>query len=161
MEVGPVSGSEGSHWLALTHDPIPVAAVYEWCLRPGCGAVVLFSGTVRDYAGDRTGVTQITYEAYESQVEPRLADIATQMRTRWDDLGAIALIHRYGTLVVTESSVVVAVSAPHRPAAFEAARFGIDALKAAVPIWKEEFHDTGRDWGLAATEIADIAGRVQ
>ncbi len=149
-------GSEQSDWLALTSEPIPINEVYDWCLRPSCGAVALFSGTVRDHAGHRTGVTEITYEAYESQVEPRLADIAAEMRGRWHDLGALAMIHRMGTLFLSESSVVVAVSAPHRAEAFEAARFGIDALKATVPIWKQEVHDAGSDWGLASTEIVSV-----
>ena len=150
-------GPERSDWLALTTAEIPVAEVYQWCLRPSCGAVVLFSGTVRDHAGHRTGVTKIDYEAYESQVEPRLADIAEQMRKRWSELGAIAMIHRVGSLAVCESSVVVAVSAPHRQEAFEAARYGIDVLKTAVPVWKREFHDAGSDWGLAATEIVSVS----
>ncbi len=149
-------GSEQPDWLALTSEPIPIAAVYDWCLRPSCGAVAFFSGTVRDHARHRTGVTEITYEAYESQVEPRLADIAAEMRNRWSDLGAIAMIHRMGTLALSESSVVVAVSAPHRAEAFEAARFGIDVLKATVPIWKQEVHDAGSDWGLASTEIVNV-----
>ena len=57
---------------------------------------------------------------------------------------------------VTESSVIVVASSPHRPLAFEAARFGIDALKATVPIWKREHWEGGVDWGLAATEITDV-----
>ncbi len=148
-------------WLALTDEQIPVDIVYNWCLRPSCGAVVLFSGIVRDHAGHRTGVTEITYEAYETQVEPRLADIAAEMRQRWPDLGAIAMVHRMGTLALSEASVVVAVSAPHRQEAFEAASYGIDVLKTTIPIWKQEIHDAGSDWGLASEPIAEVASASQ
>lgn len=143
-------------WIELTAQELPVAAIYDWTLDPGAGAVVLFSGTVRDHADHRTGVTQLTYEAYEDHVVPRLGDIAAEMRRRWPSVTKAALLHRVGTLQLTESSVVVAVSAPHRDVAFEAARFGIDTLKATVPIWKQEFHDGGTDWGLASQPISPV-----
>lgn len=143
-------------WVELTDGELPVAAIYEWALDPAAGAVVLFSGTVRDHAEHRTGVTQLTYEAYESEVTPRLADIASEMRRRWPGVRKVALLHRVGTLGLTQSSVVVAASAPHRDAAFEAARFGIDTLKATVPIWKQEHHDAGTDWGLQSQPIAQV-----
>lgn len=142
-------------WVELTPEDLPVAAVYEWALHPGAGAVVLFSGTVRDHAEHRTGVTELVYEAYESQASPRLAGIAAEMRRRWPSLCKTALLHRVGTLGLTEASVIVAVSAPHREAAFEAARFGIDTLKATVPIWKQEHHDGGTDWGLQSQPISE------
>lgn len=118
---------------------------------------MLFSGTVRDHAEGRTGVEYLTYEAYDEQVEPRLQAIADEVRTRWPTVGRIALLHRTGRLELTESSVVAAVSAPHRPEAFDAARFAIDALKMSAPIWKHEVWDGGADWGTAATEAVDIA----
>jgi molybdopterin synthase catalytic subunit len=143
-------------WFALVEAPIDVAALYEWAVRPDCGAVVLFSGTVRDHADGRPGVSLLEYEAYEAQVVERLAAIGAEARTRWPDLGRFGLVHRIGPMGVTESSVVVVASSPHRPLAFEAARFGIDALKATVPIWKREHWEGGVDWGLAATEITDV-----
>jgi molybdopterin synthase catalytic subunit len=143
-------------WLALTPSPLPVAEIYEWCVRPDCGAVVLFSGTVRDHAEGRAGVAHLTYEAYEEQVEPRLAAIAAEIRHRWPTTGRIALLHRAGRLGVGTSSVVVAVSAPHRDAAFEAARYGIDTLKATVPIWKQESWAGGEDWALGARSVTEV-----
>ncbi|MDE0499699.1 MAG: molybdenum cofactor biosynthesis protein MoaE [Acidimicrobiaceae bacterium] len=143
-------------WVELTHDELPIAAIYEWALDPAAGAVVLFSGTVRDHAEHRTGVTQLVYEAYESEVAPRLAGIAAEMRQRWPSVRKAALLHRVGMLSLKESSVVVAASAPHRDAAFEAARFGIDTLKVTVPIWKQEHHDAGTDWGLQSQPIAQV-----
>lgn len=143
-------------WVELTDGELPIAGVYDWALDPAAGAVVLFSGTVRDHAEHRTGVTQLIYEAYESEVTPRLHDIAAEMGRRWPSVRKAALLHRVGTLGLTESSVVVAASAPHRDAAFEAARFGIDTLKATVPIWKQEHHDAGTDWGLQSQPIAQV-----
>jgi molybdopterin synthase catalytic subunit len=78
------------------------------------------------------------------------------MKNQWSDLGRIALIHRVGDLKLGESSVLVVVSAPHRPEAFEAARFGIDALKATVPIWKREAWATGSDWALGAQHVTTV-----
>ena len=149
----PVSGNS---WLGLTDQVLPVGAVYDWCVQPQCGAVVLFSGTVRDHAEGRPGVSQLEYEAYEEQVVARLAMIAAETRARWPVVGRIALLHRIGRLELAESSVVVAVSAPHRPEAFAAARFGIDTLKATVPIWKRETWEGGEEWGLAAQELVDV-----
>lgn len=118
---------------------------------------MVFSGTVRDHAEHRTDVSVLEYEAYEAQVVPKLGELADAMRSTWPDLGRIALWHRTGELQLGEVSVVVAVSSGHRPEAFEAARFGIDALKATVPIWKRETWSGGTDWGLAATDITDVA----
>lgn len=147
----------GDDWLALSADPLPVAAAYEWAVRPGCGAVVLFSGTVRDHAEGRAGVSLLEYEAYEEQVVPVLGEIAAEARRRWPRLGRIVLIHRTGPLRVEDSSVVVTVSAPHRPEAFEAARFGIDALKATVPIWKRETWQDGVGWATGARDVVAVA----
>ena len=144
--------------MGLTDQVLPVGAVYEWCLQPQCGAVVLFSGIVRDHAVDergalRAGVSHLTYEAYDEQVVPAFVAIEAELRTRWPETGRVALLHRTGRLELTESSVVVAVSAPHRGEAFEAGRFAIDALKASAPIWKHEVWAGGSDWGTGAHEV--------
>lgn len=146
----------GDNWCALTERPLMVGAVYDWAVRPDCGAVVVFSGTVRDHADGRSGVSLLEYEAYEAQVVPRLEAIVVDIRHRWPTVGRVALLHRIGPLQLAESSVLVVVSSPHRPEAFEAARHGIDALKATVPIWKREHWDGGVDWGLASTAVGSI-----
>jgi molybdopterin synthase catalytic subunit len=143
-------------WIALTDEPLPVAAAYAWSVRPDCGGVVLFSGTVRDHAEGRAGVTSLEYEAYAEQVEPRLAAIAAEARRRHPTLGRIALLHRVGQLGLCECSVIVVASAPHRDEAFAAARFGIDTLKATVPIWKRETWEGGVDWGTCAHDVIDV-----
>jgi molybdopterin synthase catalytic subunit len=144
-------------WLALTAEPLPVDAAFRWAVRPDCGAVVVFAGTVRDHAEGRTGVTLLEYEAYDEQVEPRLAAIVQEVRARWPDVGRIALLHRVGPLALEEVSVVAVVSAPHRPEAFAAARFAIDTLKATVPIWKRETWEGGVDWGTCAHDVSDVS----
>jgi molybdopterin synthase catalytic subunit len=148
--------ASGDDWLAVTDEVLPVGDAYDWAVRPDCGGVVLFSGTVRDHAAGRPGVTSLEYEAYAEQVVPRLAAIAAETRAKWPDVGRVVLLHRTGELAVGESSVIVVVSAPHRGEAFEAARFGIDTLKSTVPIWKKETWSGGSDWGTDATSIADV-----
>lgn len=147
---------DGDTWVALAAEPLPAAVAHDWAIRADCGAVVLFTGTVRNHAEDRTGVSRLEYEAYAEQVEPKLREIADAARGRWSDVGRIALLHRVGPLELTEAAVVVVVSAPHRGEAFDAARWCIDTLKATVPIWKKERWDGGEDWGLAATELTDV-----
>jgi len=150
-----VPPATGDDWLGLTQQPLDVAAAYAWAVRPSCGAVVVFSGTVRDHATDeagvlRTGVTALTYEAYLEQAMPKMAEVAHELRRRWPNTGRVIIHHRVGPLHLGDSSVLVVVSAPHRPEAFDAARYGIDAVKASVPIWKLESWDGGSDWGTGA-----------
>ncbi|MGH9138302.1 MAG: molybdenum cofactor biosynthesis protein MoaE [Acidimicrobiales bacterium] len=139
-------------WVALRRDTLPVGAAADWAVRPDCGAVVLFSGTARDHAGDRTGVYRLEYEAYEEQAIPRLRAVADEVRARWPEVGRVVLLHRTGELAIGDTAVVVVVSAPHRGEAFAAARFAIDAVKASAPIWKRESWDGGESWGLEAQE---------
>lgn len=147
----------GDDWLGLTDAPLPIGEIYDWSVRPDCGAVVLFSGTVRDHAEGRSDVTHLEYEAYEEMVGPKLREIVDETRARWTDVGRVALIHRTGRLALGESSVVAAVSAPHRPEAFAAARFAIDALKVSVPVWKREIWADGSDWGTNAADLVEAS----
>ena len=149
--------ADGDNWLGLTDAELPISSLYEWCVRPDCGAVVLFSGTVRDHAEGRTGVQHLEYEAYDEMVRPKLDEIVAETRARWASIGRIALIHRVGRLGLGESSVVACVSAPHRPDAFAAARFAIDALKVSVPVWKREVWEGGADWGTNAADLVDAS----
>ncbi|MGH9208162.1 MAG: molybdenum cofactor biosynthesis protein MoaE, partial [Acidimicrobiales bacterium] len=79
-------------------------------------------------------------------------------RDRWPDLGRVAILHRVGKLAVTDASVVVVVSSPHRAEAFEASRFSIDMVKTAVPIWKLETWSGGEAWSQCAHELAGGTG---
>ena len=147
---------EGLTWVGLTEDELPVGAVAEWAVLPSCGAVVTFTGTARDHADGRPDVSQLEYEAYESQIGPRFLAIVDEARRRWPDLGRVAVLHRTGPVAIGEASVVVAASSPHREAAFEAARWCIDSLKATAPIWKRETWAGGESWGLDARELSDL-----
>ena len=97
--VGPV----GETWLGLNDGPLPIDEVACWIGRPDCGAVVVFRGDARDHAEGREDVTALEYEAYESQVVPRLGRLADEARNRWPTLGRIALIHRTGPLAIGEA----------------------------------------------------------
>jgi molybdopterin synthase catalytic subunit len=149
---------QADEWFALTAEELPVAKIYEWAVRPDCGAVVLFSGTVRDHADGRSDVTSLEYEAYEDAVIPSFKKIADETRVRFPEARRIAILHRTGLLALGESSVVVAVSSGHRPVAFDAARFAIDALKESAPIWKKENWSGGSDWGTGAHDIVQPNG---
>jgi molybdopterin synthase catalytic subunit len=150
---GPIVGAD--EWTELTSAPIPLGAIHEWLVRPDCGAQVVFTGTVRDHAEGRNEVTSLTYEAYEEMAVPKMSAIAAEIRRRWPAVRAVALVHRTGRLELGDCAVVAAVAAPHRPEAFEAARWAIDALKASVPIWKSEEWAGGRDWGTGAAPVTD------
>ena len=120
----------------LTCDTIDYRELTEAARSPHCGAVALFLGTVRDWTGDEY-TEFLEYEAYPPMAEKKLAEIEAEVRNRWT-VGEVALVHRVGRLGVGEISVAVAVSAPHRAAAFEACRYAIDTLKEIVPIWKKD-----------------------
>ena len=140
-------------WVALSTDPLPVEQATRWASVPDAGAVVTFLGIVRDHAEGRDGVTSLTYEAYESEATKVMTEIVAEARARWRDLSRVALLHRVGNVTLSDASVAVVVSSPHRADAFEAARFCIDTLKESVPIWKQEHWAGGDDWGLGASEV--------
>lgn len=151
----PPPGSDGPTWVAVTAAPLDAGALGRWATVPDAGAVVTFSGTVRDHAPGREGVTSLTYEAYEEAAEARLEQVVADVRRRWPDVRRVAALHRVGRLEVGEVAVVVAVSAPHRGAAFAAAAHCIDTLKATVPLWKKEAWVGGEAWGTDARPITD------
>ncbi|MCS6975516.1 MAG: molybdenum cofactor biosynthesis protein MoaE [Gemmatales bacterium] len=127
--------------IRLQHEPIDYAGVTEAVRSPLAGAVVLFLGTVREFTDGRR-TTHLEYEAYPAMAEKKLAEIEAELRQRWPVVG-VAMVHRLGRLELGEVSVAVAVSAPHRAEAFEAARHAMERIKAIVPIWKQENWDDG------------------
>src|SRR3954471_15318069 len=138
----------GRDWIALTHEPLPLDAAAAWATTPGSGAVVTFAGVVRDHAEGRPGVEAMTYEAYDGPAQRAMGDIVAELRRRWPDVERVVLWHRVGELQLSEASVLVVVSSPHRAAAFAAAEFAIDTLKESVPIWKQEHWAGGSDWAV-------------
>jgi molybdopterin synthase catalytic subunit len=137
----------------LTREPIDIGALYAPAAADG--GVCVFLGVVRNENGGRP-VRHLEYEAYEEMALPMMADIADEVRRRWE-VTEVRLIHRLGRLEIGEASVAVAVTAPHRGPAFEACRYAIDILKATVPIWKKEFYADGAVWlegpGTSAVDI--------
>jgi molybdopterin synthase catalytic subunit len=148
--------SAGLDWVALTGEPLPVERATTWAATPGSGAVVTFCGVVRDHSEGRAGVHTITYEAYEEVARRRLAEVAAETRRRFPAVERLALLHRVGDLALSEPSVVVVASTPHRAEAFDAARFAIDTLKETVPIWKREHWAGGSDWASGAQPVRAV-----
>ena len=108
------------------------------------GAAVIFDGFVRNnFHGQRT--LYLEYEAYEPMAYAKLREIGARIHTQFG-IHRLAIVHRLGRLEVGDTSVFIAVSAPHRAAAFDACRYAIDTLKRTVPIWKKEFFAGGAVW---------------
>lgn len=152
--IGSVTGDD---WLELTADVLPVAEALSFAVTPGCGALGCFVGVVRDHADGLTDVSAIDYEAYEGQIVPRLAHLASEARRQWPEIGRIVLWHRIGQILLGEASVVVVVSTPHRAESFDACRYLIDTLKATLPIWKKEHSPSGATWSAAGRPVTPIA----
>ena len=128
----------------LTDRPIDPAPLLETLRRPSDGGLALFVGVVRN-ENDGHEVTRLDYEAYGPMAEKEMGRIADEL-VRLHPEARILMRHRVGSLAVGEVAVVVAVSAPHREAAFAACRDGIERIKARVPIWKKETGPSGSFW---------------
>jgi molybdopterin synthase catalytic subunit len=128
----------------LTERAIDERGAAEALDTRGAGGVVTFVGRVRDRSRDRS-VTKLEYEAYPEMAEGIFAQIGDEAKSRFE-IRDIVIHHRTGSLTVGEISVVIAVSAAHRAAAFEACRYAIDRLKQIAPIWKKEHSPDGAVW---------------
>lgn len=133
-------------WVDLGQEALDVAAATAWATVPSAGAVAAFLGVVRDHSADSGAVRAMTYEAYEEHARSRMRAVADDAMGRWPDCRRLVIWHRVGELDVSDVSVLVVASSPHRPTAFAAARHGIDAVKATVPIWKQEHGESGSRW---------------
>lgn len=110
---------------------------------PACGGLVVFLGVVRNEFEGRPS-KGIEYEAYRTMAEEEMRRIGEALIQEFD-VRHVVMRHRVGRLKVTDASVLVAVAAPHREAAFKACQQGIDRLKATVPIWKKELWADGTE----------------
>jgi len=128
----------------LVREPIDPAALVRHVRAPEDGAVVTFDGCVRNHSHSRTTL-YLEYEAYESMALSKIREIGAHIHEKFP-IHRVAIAHRLGRLEIGETSVFIAVSSPHRPAAFEACRFAIDTLKRTVPIWKKEYFEDGAVW---------------
>ena len=119
-------------------------ALYQEVLRDYNGAVVSFSGVVRDHTGEKR-TDHLVYEAYAPMAEKKMEEVAQEAKARWA-VEEIAILHRTGRLEIGEISVLIAVGSRHRKAAFAACEYIIDRLKEVVPIWKKEVGEDGDFW---------------
>nr|VFK50986.1 MAG: molybdopterin synthase catalytic subunit [Candidatus Kentron sp. TUN] len=132
--------------ISITRDPIDTVALDKGAVDPGCGAILTFSGTVRNTHHDRR-VRMLSYEAYEPMAQSELERIVADCLKCWPDIKKIQVVHRFGKMQVGESSVYITVSTPHREAGFSALRFIIECIKKDVPFWKKEFYENGEsEW---------------
>jgi molybdopterin synthase catalytic subunit len=138
--IPPVSGGA----FLLSDEPLSLDRVVDEVRSDDAGAIATFTGTTRIVSRGRT-VTHLDYEAYEGMAEQVMEEIASELRRRYE-LTGIAIHHRVGRVGIGETSVVIAVSAPHRGDALAACRDAIDQLKERVPLWKKEVYEGGEEW---------------
>ena len=127
--------------MAISPDPPDKAAIERFLEDPAAGARVVFEGVVRNHH-DGHPVLYLEYEAYPEMARAQIEGIARAIAGRWPTC-RVAIAHRIGRLEIGDTAVVVGVATAHRADAFEACRFGIDRVKADVPIWKREFYADG------------------
>jgi molybdopterin converting factor subunit 1 len=128
----------------LTTHPIDVGAVARRVVLPQCGATVTLDGYAREWTHGRRTL-YLVYEAYAPMAISEMERLGQQAHEKFE-IAHIGIVHRTGRLDIGETSVVIAVSAPHRRAAFEACEWAIRELKRTVPIWKKEFFEDGEVW---------------
>jgi len=128
----------------LTTGPIDVGAVARRVVLPECGATVTLDGYAREWTKGRQTL-HLIYEAYAPMAQRELERLGREAHERFE-VAHIGIVHRTGRLEIGETSVVIAVSAPHRRAAFEACEWAIRELKRTVPIWKKEVFADGEVW---------------
>jgi MoaE-MoaD fusion protein len=138
--IPPVSGGA----FVLSAEPLDIARVVAEAESDDAGAIVTFVGTVRRRSRGRD-VVRLEYEAFAEMAEPKMRQLADQLKAK-HGLCEVAIHHRVGVVEIGETSVVIAISAPHRAAALEACREAIDTLKEGIPLWKKEFYADGEEW---------------
>jgi molybdopterin synthase catalytic subunit/molybdopterin converting factor small subunit len=138
--IPPVSGGA----FRLSEEPLSLERVAAEVASDDAGAIATFVGTTRAHSRGRD-VIRLEYEAYEGMAEQEMERIAHGLQERHDVID-VAIHHRVGPVEVGETSVVIAVAAAHRSAAFDACREAIDTLKTSVPLWKKELYVGGEQW---------------
>jgi molybdopterin synthase catalytic subunit len=128
----------------ITSEVLELRPLLDLVREDESGAVVLFCGVVRGQNQGRK-VLYLEYDAYAPMAVKEMRKIGEEMRSRWPIAG-VAMSHRIGRLEVGETSLIIAVSAPHRQDAFAACHYAIDRMKEAVPIWKKEVWEGGEAW---------------
>lgn len=160
--IPPISGGsddDGGLFL-VTSEPLDQEPLLASVRRDESGAVALFYGVARNHSEGRP-VRALEYDAYPSMAEKKLREVAAEVRERWP-ISSIGVLHRTGRLAIGETSLLVAVSAPHRKEAFAACGYAVDRIKEIVPIWKKELWEDGDgDWvaGHTVTPPDEAKGR--
>jgi molybdopterin synthase catalytic subunit len=156
--IPPVSGGAPAKHFEVTDRTLDPREVEKIVAEPGTGAIVTFTGTVRDNARGKA-VRALDYEAYAPAAEKMLARIGDEITEKWG-IDRVAIIHRTGLLEVGEASVVISVSSAHRDEAFDACRHAIERIKEIVPIWKKEFYEDGAIWVGSEADYQRETGRI-
>ncbi|MEQ9230937.1 MAG: molybdenum cofactor biosynthesis protein MoaE [Cyclobacteriaceae bacterium] len=130
--------------ILLSSDALSEQTCQDAVKDDAAGGTVVFVGTVRNQTKGKP-VVRLEFEAYAPMAEKEMLKIADQITEKWDALH-VAIHHRVAVLKIGEVPVVIAVSTPHRKAAFEACQYAIDTLKETVPIWKKEVFEDGEVW---------------
>ena len=130
--------------IKLTSDTLSLQECYAFVEDPSCGGVDVFIGTVRNHTAKKT-VNQLDFSAYGPMALKEMEKIARHALAKFE-AHKIAIHHAEGILKIGDIPVIIAVSAAHRTAAFEACKFAIDRLKETVPIWKKEHFEDGEIW---------------
>jgi molybdopterin synthase catalytic subunit len=133
--------------IRISAGPLDVAYCTQWVMTPGSGGIDMFIGTVRQATKGKE-VVRLEFEAYDRMALTEMQKIADDIIARFP-VHKVLIHHRTGILQVGEIPVIIAVSAAHRDAAFEACRYAIDTLKQTVPIWKKEIFADGATWVAA------------
>ena len=129
---------------SIVDTPIVIDDVIQKVQSRNAGAITIFIGTVREMTnGKRT--LSLEYDAYVPMAVKNLAKIGEEIERKWPD-AMVAITHRIGKLEISEAAVVIAVSSPHRQAAYEANQYAIERIKEIVPIWKKEYWENGTKW---------------
>jgi molybdopterin synthase catalytic subunit len=148
----PVSGGSHTHpeYFALVEGAVDLNSLTAKIVTPATGAVALFSGFVRGETQASDGkreTIRLEYEAYEPMALAKMAQVAQELRQRWEKVLGIAIVQSVGVLQIGQPTVLIACSSGHRDdGIFEAARYGIDRLKEIVPVWKKEIRPDGSSW---------------
>ncbi len=137
-------------YAAIRSEPFTVVQIEALVADSGNGAICSFSGVVRDNSKGKK-VLALEYDAYIAMAEKLMQEISEEISEEFA-ITRLAMVHRIGRMNVGDLVVVVSAGAAHRKAAFDAARAGIDRLKATVPIWKREYYTDGSAWVGATPE---------
>lgn len=128
----------------IVKEPIDTEAVIQKVIRREAGAITTFLGITRKWTRGRKTI-YLEYDAYISMAEKKLAEIGDEVKEKWSKT-EVAVTHRIGRLDISETAVCIAVSSPHRKAAYEANEYVIERIKQIVPIWKKEHWKDGETW---------------